>query len=265
MAYLIERFGATWETAELLPTAGGEQPLGSDGSLSGRVQVAGGGAYDAWGDEQAPAVAGSIEVRGIWQAVSESAMETKIAALKALRGTRSRLWRSNGVSTQWRYARLMAVEDPGGRGTPTTDEISLEFQLQDGPWYGTAHDDTTPLDSSPKTITLTNGGNVRVTNPILTIKAGSAPITALTVEVSGVSKWTYSGTIAEGKSVVIDCGSRSVENDGTGDYEHFALDATGHLVADWLQLQPGSNSIKVTLTGGATDSTFRVQFSDGWA
>ncbi len=265
MAYLIERFGDAYATAEELPILGGEQPLGGGGARSGRVGLAGGGSYDVWGNDRAPARAQDVTVTGWWPGASEDAMESKLATLKALEGVRSKLWRSNGVDAQWRWARLMQVEDAASRGTPATDEISLTFEMATGVWNGTPHDDVTTLNVSPKTITVANGGNMRVGDAVVMVTAGSAPITALSIAISGVSKFTYSGTIAVGKSVVIDCGALSVHNDGVDDYEHFALDTNLHTISEWLRLEPGNNSVVVTITGGATDSTIHFQYNDGWA
>ncbi len=264
MAYIIERFGDTYATAEALPTAGGDQPQGGAGVRSGLVALPGGGSFDAWGSERARLRPQEITVGGYWSAATVAAMEAKLANLKALEGVRSKLWRSNGVSQQWRYARLMQVDSPASEGTPTIDEISLIFEAPAAPWYGTAHDDLTTLDTSPKAITVTNGGNARVTNPILTLTAGSAPITAVTIAVTGVSQIKWTGTLAAGKSLVIDCGARSVKNDGANAYSGFTLE-TGHTIDDWLRLGPGNTAVIVTITGGSTDSTLRVQFSDGWA
>jgi hypothetical protein len=264
MAYIIERFGDTYATAEVLPTAGGDQPQGGVGARSGLVALPGGGSFDAWGSERARLRPQEITVEGYWSAASVAAMEAKLAKLKALAGVRSKLWRSNGVSQQWRYARLMQVDSPAREGTPTIDEVSLVFEALPGPWYGTAHDDTTTLDTSPKAITVTNGGNMWVTNAILTLTAGSAKITEVVISMTGVSEIQWTGSLAAGQSLAIDCGARSVKKAGADAYAGFALGA-GHAVEDWLRLEPGNNSIVVSLMGGSTDSTLRVQYADGWA
>ncbi len=264
MAYLITRFGDEYATAEVLPTAGGEQPLGAGGVPSGRIRLPGGGSFDAWGRERPQPQAHQITVRGRWSAASVTAMETKVDALAALKGRRSKLWRSNGVAQRWRYARCLRVEVPAGRGTPTSDEISLDFELEAGPWYGLAHSDTILVDASPKTIAAANGGNARVTNPVITITAAGSAITRIKIAVSGVSELQWDGSLAVAKSLVIDCGARSIKNNGIDAYAGLTLTAN-HRISDWLRLEPGNNSVVITRTGGDNASSVRLQYSDGWA
>ena len=111
---------------------------------------------------------------------------------------------------------------------------------------------------------VNNGGNVRVANAILTLTAGAVAITQVKIAVSGVSEIQWDGTLTTGQQLVIDCGARSVKKVGVDAYSGFSLTAN-HKVDDWLRLEPGNNSVVVTLTGGSTDSTLRIQYNDGWA
>jgi hypothetical protein len=62
----------------------------------------------------------------------------------------------------------------------------------------------------------------------------------------------------------VDCGQRSVKNNGVDAYSGLALNS-GHTVADWLQIAPGANTITITYTGNADNSAgVTLSFYDGW-
>ena len=139
-----------------------------------------------------------------------------------------------------------------------------------GVWFDTGYvfdeTNTTALDASPKYINVPNGGNCTVINANITISvpAGGTPITNLVITVPGISSFAYSGTIAANTSLIIDCGAQSVMNNGIGDLAHFTLHPTAHLIDDWLRLEPGNNTMAVTLTGGGANSTIGWGYFDGW-
>jgi hypothetical protein len=118
------------------------------------------------------------------------------------------------------------------------------------------------LNSTPKAVIVTNGGNALATRVILSITAGSAPITALAIA-SGLHSVTYTGTIAAGKTLVLDCGAWSILNDGVDAYALFAR-SSAHASPYWFALTPGANTVTVARVGGATDSTLTLDFSDAW-
>jgi hypothetical protein len=63
---------------------------------------------------------------------------------------------------------------------------------------------------------------------------------------------------------VVDCGARSIKNNGVDAYSGLTLNA-GHTTAPWLRLAPGSNTVTITYSGNA-DASATVTFSyyDGW-
>ena len=61
----------------------------------------------------------------------------------------------------------------------------------------------------------------------------------------------------------IDCGALSVLNNGNENYVYFSLTAN-HKIDDWLRLEPGANTVVVTITGGGTGALALVEFFDGW-
>lgn len=263
--HIIERFGDAWASAEVLPTLDGTQDLGAGPVRSPLVAVPG-GAYDAAGADRVRRQAERIVVRGTWVAASAAALEAKIAALRALVGLRSKLWRSNGAAQHWRYARLLQVEAPVQAALGRWAEARLDFEALPGPWQGTAHDLTVPMDGLPKTINMANGGNAPVSNVILTLTAGAVAITSVGIGMTGKSYFRWTGSLGAGKALVIDCGARSVRLAGVNAYAGFALGAS-HTIDDWLRLEPGSNPVIVGLSGGGSlaDATLRYQYADGHA
>lgn len=284
MSYRYTRFDALD-----LPTQDGDEDLDREGRFE-LVETAGGGIFDPLGSDQAVSGERSIRARYNLCAATASAFRTAYNALLAKQGRRGELWREHDTgNNEYIYARLERVRSGRQTHNVTSMPVTLEFVLLESDWRGDSTGqgwnfddgiyfdagryfdegtaDATTLDSSPKNITVNNGGNKPVTDLILTITAGSADITALTIACTngeGIFSFTYSGTIAAGEALVIDCGARTIKNDGTADYVNFAKGGT-HNRAKWLVLAEGDNTVTVTITGGSTDSTFLPSFFDKWA
>lgn len=205
--------------------------------------------------------------------------------LRAMIGVEGKLYVSPWDSTaadRWALARCVGVNVPATVYNRKTQNIDIEFRVKTS-WRGFAHGGTvsgssylfgnglyysatsaTTLATSPKTITVTNDGNTWVDDCGITVTAGSAAITAITIGISSSSEFTFSGTVSAGNTLIIDCGKRFVRANGIDAYDSFALTAN-HVIAPWLRLAPGDNSVVVTLTGGDVDSIIQFSYSDGWA
>jgi hypothetical protein len=271
MPYTIDVFGTTYAGGVALPRYEGEHPGGSAAVPSALVELPGGNAWDSLGTDAALPRAEVITIRGEWIAASATAMQTKIDALKALTGTRNKLWTSNdsGTTTRWRYARCLQVRAAVIPGSSAYSVIEMDFELAPGLWNGAAHAETTVLDTATHNVVTTNGGNATVRNARLQINAKVATITALSVSitVSGslITHWHYDGTIAINKYLYINCGTRRVFNENTGDdYANFALQ-TDHTIADWLPIYAGETTIVVSYTSADTSAhTAVLAYNDGW-
>ncbi|NLD42663.1 MAG: hypothetical protein GX657_04120 [Chloroflexi bacterium] len=264
MATMIDRFGAAYASATELPTLDGSQPQGAGPVASSLVRLPGGGAYDWRGSDRARREAETMRLKGVWVAESIAAMETKLAVLRALVGTRDRLWRSNGTAQHWRVARLLELKSDLAAGMAVDALLEFTFETLPGPWNGTARTVNATLDASPKTVACTNSGNLRVTDPVVTVTAAGSPITVVRVRVTGVTDLQWTGALAVGQSLVIDCGARTVRAGGADAYSGITY-LSGHTVPEWLRLQPGANSVLIYRTGGSAASTAKVEYSDGWA
>jgi len=272
-----------------LPTMAPVHDVGTGRVQSPLVALPGGGVFDPVGSDDAQMAEREIQSDFTIVESTAAALRTTFNALRAKVGVRGRLYREHDTGdTEWVYARMQEIR--GRRSTPevTFQKVSIKFQVISPVWNGHLRgsgwtldsgevlndgltlDDTgaRTLSSSPITITWTNRGNQVARDAVITVTAGSAAITALTVArlVSGsvVEEWTYSGTISSGKALVVDCGAWSVEDDGSGDWDNFVF-TSNHSTEDILQMQPGDNSIRFTVTGGDVDSTVQIEFYDGWA
>lgn len=255
------------------------------------TQLYGGGIFDTHGLGRSPQRYPKL-ITYPCTVVGSSTLEarTAIRQLRAAIGTRQKLWRSSVVDeeAQWCRARLVDVDATMKSKMPRWHvPVTLTFaQLagwngvhhsggvvfgQDGAFFGDGlffgEDDIYALDGTEEVdqnITLSNGGNLPVTGVKIYVVAGSAAITALTIKVTGVSYLRYTGTVAVGKTLYLDCDIKKITNDGANAYANLALTAE-HYIADWLVLQPGDNTVVVNRTGGGTGSTVEFQFYDGWA
>jgi hypothetical protein len=269
MPYTIDIFGATYAGGVALPRYEGEHPWGSAAVPAALVELPGGNAWDSLGTDAALPRAEVITIRGEWIAASATAMQTKIDALKALTGTRNKLWTSNdsGTTTRWRYARCLQVRAAVIPGSSAYSVIEMDFELAAGLWNGSAHNETTVLDTGTHSVTTTNGGNAVVRNAVLQITAKVATITKVVLQDGSapVKAWEYNGTIAINKMLYINCGTKRIWNENTGDdYANFAFQAA-HASADWLPIAPGANEWAVGIS--STDNTSHeivVAYNDGW-
>lgn len=278
--YTLERFGAV-----TLPIYNPETDHSPIAARQAVVQTIAGG-FDAWGSDDAPPDLPAMRsYRCIVLEDTVAAWRIALDALRAQVGKRSFLYRraDDDNSLQRCVARLIqnSVQRPYAHGL--AQEVELVFQLWTT-WRGHDHrtwtlDSGELLDSglylddggfvetmasSPHTITVTNGGNRRVDNSVITITAGAAAITAITIAKAGETDIEWNGICASGNTVVIDCGSYTVRYAGINSYTGFALGGD-HAVAEWLRLDPGDNDIVITFTGGSTNSTVKIEFADGWA
>jgi hypothetical protein len=258
MSHRLYAFGTL-----VLPDRNIAGDIGTAPTINGATPLANGTAHDSWGTGVAEA---ELPYTLSWETSATEAatadLVSTVNAWRALRGKRDQLYRvtNDGAGTQWAYARLMRMgmqRDPDGQ---YHQALGFEWQVQT-PWYGTRHNTPGTLTGSPGTLVAANGGNAVNRNAIVTLTAGDAAFTALKVGISGVSEWTYGGTVAAGKALVVDCGAGSVKNDGTADYSSFARTAN-HVVADLLRLPAGNTSVVVTYTGGGTGATCTIDFYD---
>ncbi len=261
---------------------------GSAPSQAATVTLADGSVYDSSGAERARvALPYTLNYEGVALEDDAATLQTTLAALFGLRGKRAKLYRTlldDADSIQWAWARLTRVPMPSGPSGQLT-HIPLSFQfdilstwrghyhtewtlnngyfLNDGLYLNDGEFVETMSGASPYVITVTNGGNGICYEPLITITVGAAPITALTIATAGGTDIDWTGNIAIGDSLVIDCGAKSIKDDGVNAYVGFSYGGS-HTANGWLELPPGDTAITISRTGGSTDSTVQVDFQDIW-
>ncbi|NLE96409.1 MAG: hypothetical protein GX596_00255 [Propionibacterium sp.] len=251
-----------------LPTDDISQDLGTDDSLLQLVDLPNAPPYDAGGDEVATALPRIVQAHCRIVGASASDVQTTWDGLRAKRGVRGTLTLGlAGGGTRTREARLKQISAMRYGGHPIEQPVNLVFQLLGECWQGADHDDEITLGVGIVSANITNAGNIVCRDVTVTVTAQTSAITALVIEnrtAGHISKIQYTGSIAAGESLVIDCAQWTVENDGTGDYEHLSR-RSGHAVTEWLRLAPGVNTIYVTRTGGGATSTCKLEFHDAYA
>lgn len=281
--YILKKFGSV-----ILPIASPRHTAGTAASQQRMIKTLGGGVYDANGSGQAaPELPFKLTYECKIKGNTAAGLRARMDELRALRGTEARLWRKaiDNDDQQWAVARCIAVDydtearHSNGLFQPLTMVFLVRTLwrgvLHGPPWYldsGVYLDDGMYLDmgdryalnSIPKTLTITNGGDVFTDDVVLTLEAGATQVTGLTVAV-GACHLVYSGMVAATKSLVIDCSPlrRSVLNDGNADYASLAL-GPNHACEAWLRLAVGANSMVVSRAGGGADTYLTVAFSDAW-
>jgi hypothetical protein len=259
--------------------------VGTGDTGGGLVSLVDGASYDSTGTGAAREATTTLSTSYEIIATTATAVQTARDAIRALAGTRARLWAHFPDSTdRFVWARLARVRMERRREYVYYQPVELTFEVAIPGWHGTGHgapwllDDGETLDtglyldlddvwipsSSGDTETVNNGGNRMVRDVMVTITA-SATATISDVRIRcGSCDWTWTGTVALNKSLTIDCAARSIKYDGADAYSGLTLNA-GHTIADWLQLEPGDNTVTINFSGNA-NATAGVTFSfyDGW-
>jgi len=254
------------------------------GEASGSVApIIGNGAYDTYGTADAPERALVVSTAFEIVETSATAVQTKRDALRALVGKRDRLWaRFPDASLRFAWARLARLRMERNYEHVHYQPVAMDFEIVTPGWRGGlawSLDDGelldtgllldhrggtwTPAASADSTI-VTTDGNRMVRDALFVVVAGSDSISQIRVQV-GSCDWTWKSTVPAGKALLINSGTKSVTLDGADAYTYMTLNA-GHTVADWLQLQPGNNTVTLSYTGNASGSgLIAFSYLDNWA
>lgn len=266
MGYWITRFGAT----TTLPTKGPDQMIGPGPIRSSLVRLPGGGVYDTRGSGGATQAGQIISVSGIVSAATAGALKTAYDLLRKIKGDRDKLYRSpdgGSANSEWMYARCVGVPTRRIADNKLWVPVTLSFELQEQYWHGTNNTDTITLAANPQSGEINNAGTAVATQIVLTVTAVTAAISTIIIEneeTGHISKITYTNEIAIGEALVLDCGAKSVLNDGDEDWDGFDIVTAVHETTEWLRLKEGNNTIKISRTDGHADNTVLFTFDDAW-
>lgn len=258
MAYSYTAFGNI-----TLPTYNRESDLSPVQAMTRFVQTAG-GVFDADGSGRSlRRYPHSLTIDAIVSESTAVAQRTALDALRAAVGLRTYLYRvaDNDGTIHRAVCRLAALTVMRSYSEHGYQPVTLQFQ-QLSAWEGSLHSYSWSL-SSPSTKTVTVDGNLPVVDVIFTITAGAGALTNPILTGGGMDV-RYTGTIAIGNALVIDCGTLSVLNDGVDGYSGFTLGAN-HVIEPWCELAPGETDLTLTVSGTTTGATWSVVFRDRWA
>lgn len=178
-----------------------------------------------------------------------------ISELLTRQNKRLQLWDDRYIVA---YKSSFGVQYVPGSSMRAVD-FTIEFLCVDPFWYSTASStagalvvpNLTTADQAiditnniyRKALTINNPGSIFV-YPIITVTAIGTPLTRITVRNLTIGRlFTYEGTVAAAKSLVVDTSGFTVVNDGTDDLTQWA--------GDFLWLMPGSNSMEIEGTAPA--------------
>lgn len=270
MSFTYDRFGSTYAGGVALPITLHPFSDGTGPITSPMTDLPGRGSFDTLGSGIARPEARQVTHRGKVLAATGAALQTAINALDALNGQRNLLWKSydGGTTNRSRYARVMDVRKEWGlrNGTPYAI-VEMDFELSAGVWSGAAHNETTTLTTGSDNAITTNGGNARVRDAIITISPAPASpaITVVDFYIATQGLWYWQGTLAAGKLLVINCGTKRITNDGVDAFVGFTLHPYWD-ASDWFPIDPGGAlTFRVGRTGGSNLSICNLVYSDGWA
>lgn len=285
--YRLIRFGA--QTLEFYNQV--DSAIGSGAAPVAYSPLPEGGSFDLYGGQQKHP--GSVE-RSITRRLQRGTvadLTDLYMTLLSLRGRREKLYRRTASGDiHWMYARLAevaAVRDYQLTRYPTIQDVDLRFVCQElwwrgdygGTWYldsgesldtGLALDSAEeyPLSASPTTFSISVGsasdpGRAPVRAMRITIKAGTASMSNITITRSGGEVLQFVGTIPANQSLLIDTGSMQVTVNGVDAYDSLVFEPTADM-ASWFALQPGANQVTVTFTGGGTGRQIEFSYYEGW-
>ncbi len=252
-----------------LPTVQPIQEIGLGLANNGLVSLPDGGLHDAYGSDQAPVTLPyRITLQSEVYGTGSTSVRANVNAIRALHGARGDLVRKQTLTAGEREtaeARLQTIGIPRGAGNVQYVPIRLDFQVLEWPWKGTSHSISTGFNTSGTlSLICANDGNATVNDPVITITATSTAMYGATIKVTGASDLRWAGTLATDAALVIDCGARTITNDGADAYSELTLGAD-HAQSDWIKIPSGSATLTITRTGGTNTSTVAVVYRDGWA
>jgi len=193
----------------------------------------------------------------ILTATAQGYLRRQVDAIRAKMGVRGTIYRRRWDDTtivQWKTARLLRIaERSDAEQRAMYAKLDLEFETAHAAWRAAAAVTVskTLVSGGAVGANVTAGGNVPVTDAIITVVAGGA-ITSLAIKAlhAGIDL-RYTGALAAGQTLAIDCGAQTVTVDGANAYAYFAL-GSGHTAQGWLPMAEGLTPVVVESNGAGT-------------
>lgn len=276
MSYRIYRFGGSL----LLPEFNPVHDIGTGKVRLETIDAPRGGAFDALGKEKAFRGGYALDVSGV---LAGSDLQTQFDALRSCLGKRDKLWRIDDAGAmQWAWARLEEAKSVRKSENINYLDVDVSFFVYSALWNGKRHgswrlDDGNAIDNSlllddayvellaseSNELTLVNDGNGTIRTVEFAITPKGSAISSVSIIKQGETAINWSGLVAVDTQLAFNFGALSVTNGGVNAYDGLSL-GSGHVIDDWLRMDPGSNAITVTRTGGGAASELAITFYDGW-
>jgi hypothetical protein len=248
-----------------LPRASAEADMSTAGTRAAVIAYAG-GVYDGDGTGRAQReLPYQVTLKAELIGSDLPTLRNDLDILRAKRGEVGHLVRTalDDGAEHWCTARLLGIKEPRNPRNVYVHQVEFSFLVM-SPWYGVYYTASTPLAASPTNITLGNFGSAPITDPVIKITAGpGGALSGIQVLVSGVSSFTYTGTIAASKILTIDCGAWTVQNNGVDDGDNFHFDA-GQTIPDILRIERGGTTVSVYATGTEDFANLEFDYYETW-
>jgi len=295
MSYYYTHFGDTapssdLSNANLATIYDPEDEIPTAEAAVALFQALGGVLVDGYGTGRTPSNPPEVSRKGVLVASTRDALHAAYYPIRTLVRQRSRLWRrrdsevySMGLD-HWAIARCVSVSEGTVRraGNAYHLPVSIKFQLISPCWYSTVlhgvevnewadvpteFDEFTldggKLERAGDSVVVTNGGSIPCTDAIISVTAAAgSPVTAITLS-ANVCQITWTGTLEANKTLIINCGAKSVLNNYNPAYSGLSFGIQHH-THEWFILEPGVNTITATATTGGTNPDIRFSFSEPW-
>jgi hypothetical protein len=268
MSYKLETFGTY-----TLPNYDPENDLGAGDPNLSTIDLPGGGAFDALGSDPAPIGAYDLMKRCTAYNEDVAALKADFYNLRSWYGKRDKLYRRifSDNSLEWAYARFKRMRGTRKPGDKFGYQLELIFEVLSPTWSGAVHSHLftkAQIAAASGVISLTNAGNVNQDDVIITVTGSGSNITGVVAKKTSASgstiynDLTWTGVLAAGQQLVIDCGAYTVKKQGDpAAYDTFALGA-GHQADQWFRLWASANRIEVAITGGDNAATIKFDYYD---
>lgn len=242
------------------------------------------GGFDEFGTTAAPAEIGNLQGQLVLFVNDTTQMTAKVDNFRRMsRGSKGLLYMMVEDGTiRYCRARVNNISTPISEDNHSGYIIraSVTFQVSDPHWYvpnteeprwgeftwgnftygGEATENVVTGTSTEFTITV--GGTVQ-TLPRIVISCGTgetAQNITLQRRVDGaiVDEITFTDTLVANDEVEINCKTKSVKKNDVDAFDDFSFD--GH--PDWIRLQPGNNTIRVTMANAGDDASVYFYYDD---
>lgn len=271
---ILDRFGNEYETAYVLPQglfvdewALTRPPVTARaGQMNGVVDF-----YETAAYPLGPIIAKkkAMLIGSDWEEV-ETEIDDLITAT-ILVNEESKLWglQNDGSTTFWCYAKCtnLTIEEKAVN-PPTGVPISLEFFCREGIWYGGG--EVTQQYATDGTKTVTNAGasaaHLRFVLQNADVPDNPAIATLTVYNNTNDDTWTFDAippnSLLAGTELVVDSATQTCTIDGNSAYAALVVgdypDGGGQEY--WLRLEPGENSITISITPNTGNFNYTLTY-----